>query len=172
MSAISHLQARLRFFESQQAIRACINRYMTLCDALDARTPLDELAGLFTREAVWEGKGARYAASFGGYQGREAIRAMFATYMKTPAHFALNAHFLASEVIEVDGDQGQGSWMMLQASSFTEGGSHLNAARLTVRFAVEEGHWRIARFQTENLFSRPTTAWHSDAPLPVPGQGG
>ncbi|POA51871.1 MULTISPECIES: nuclear transport factor 2 family protein [Pseudomonas] len=172
MSDISHLQVRLRFFESQQAIRTCINRYMTLCDALDARTPLDELAGLFTREAVWEGKGARYAATFGGYQGREAIRAMFATYMKTPAHFALNTHFLASEVIEVDGDQGQGSWMMLQASSFAEGGSHLNAARLTVRFALEEGHWRIARFQTENLFSRPMTAWNSDAQLPVPGQGG
>ncbi len=168
MPDVRELQARLRFFESQQAIRACINRYMTLCDALDARTPLDELASLFTREAVWEGKGARYAASFGGYRGREAIGTMFATYMKTPAHFALNAHFLASEVIEVAGDEGQGSWMMLQTSTFAEGGSHLNAARLTVRFALEEGHWRIAHFQTENLFSRPTTAWNSDAPLPVP----
>ncbi|MGE8412895.1 MAG: nuclear transport factor 2 family protein [Pseudomonas sp.] len=168
MPDIRELQARLRFFESQQAIRACINRYMTLCDGLDARTPLDELASLFTREAVWEGKGARYAASFGGYRGREAIGAMFATYMKTPAHFALNAHFLASEVIQVEGDEGQGSWMMLQASTFADGGSHLNAARLTVRFALEEGHWRIAHFQTENLFSRPTTAWNSDMPLPVP----
>ncbi|UMZ11318.1 nuclear transport factor 2 family protein [Pseudomonas sp. MPFS] len=172
MPDISQLQARLQFFENQQAIRACINRYMTLCDSLDADTPLDELAGLFTCEAVWEGKGVRYATSFGGYRGREAIRAMFATYMRTPAHFALNAHFLASEVIEVEGDEGRGSWMMLQASTFAEGASHLNAARLTVCFALEEGHWRIAHFQTENLFSRPTTAWNNDAPLPVPGQAG
>ncbi|WP_028696412.1 nuclear transport factor 2 family protein [Pseudomonas cremoricolorata] len=170
MNELASVQARLQVFEDQQAIRVCINRYMTLCDALDADTPLDELAGLFTVDARWEGKGARYASSFGGYQGREAIRAMFATYMKTPAHFALNVHFLTSEVIEVDGQQGQGSWVMLQTSSFADGASHLNAARLSVRFAVEDGQWRIAHFQTENLFSRPTRAWDDSAPLPVPGQ--
>ncbi|AIR90694.1 nuclear transport factor 2 family protein [Pseudomonas cremoricolorata] len=170
MSELASLKARLQVLEDQQAIRVCINRYMTLCDALDADTPLDELAGLFTADARWEGKGARYASSFGGYQGREAIRAMFATYMKTPAHFALNVHFLTSEVIEVDSQQGQGSWVMLQTSSFADGASHLNAARLSVRFAVEDGQWRIAHFQTENLFSRPTRAWDDSAPLPVPGQ--
>ena len=168
MTETSALLGRLRGFESQQAIRVCINRYMALCDALDADTPLDELADLFTRDAVWEGKGARYAASFGGYRGREAIRAMFAGYMKTPAHFALNVHFLTSEVIEASGDQGQGSWVMLQTSTFSDGASHLNAARLAVRFALEEGRWRMAHFQTENLFSRPVSGWNSDAPLPVP----
>ncbi|MDZ3991440.1 nuclear transport factor 2 family protein [Pseudomonas sp. Teo4] len=168
MTELSTLQARLHAFESQQAIRVCINRYMELCDQLDADTPLDELARLFTEEALWEGKGAKYAESFGGYRGREAIRAMFATYMKTPAHFALNVHFLTSEVIEVDGDEGLGRWVMLQTSTFADGASHLNAARLTVRFAVEEGQWRMAHFQTENLFSRPVSAWNDSAPLPVP----
>ncbi|WP_328822843.1 nuclear transport factor 2 family protein [Pseudomonas sp. S36] len=169
MTETSVLLERLRGFESQQAIRVCINRYMALCDTLDAHTPLEELVGLFTREAVWEGKGARYAASFGGYQGREAIRSLFAGYMKTPAHFALNVHFLTSEVIEATGDHGQGSWVMLQTSTFNDGTSHLNAARLTVRFAFEEGQWRMAHFQTCNLFSRPVSAWNDDAPLPVPG---
>ncbi|BBH45628.1 nuclear transport factor 2 family protein [Pseudomonas sp. KU43P] len=168
MIDIPALMARLQGFESQQAIRECINRYMELCDQLDASTPLDELAALFTQDAVWEGKGAKYAESFGGYRGREAIRAMFATYMKTPAHFALNVHFLTSEVIEADGDQGVGRWVMLQTSTFADGASHLNAARLTVRFALEEGQWRMAHFQTENLFSRPVSAWNSEAPLPVP----
>jgi hypothetical protein len=168
MTDILELQSRLRSFEHQQAIRVCINRYMALCDQLDARSPLDELAQLFCRDAVWEGKGAKYAESFGGYRGREAIRAMFATYMKTPAHFALNVHFLTSEVIEVAGEEGVGRWVMLQTSTFADGASHLNAARLTVRFALEEGQWRMAHFQTENLFSRPVTAWNSDAPLPVP----
>jgi len=168
MTDILELQARLLCFEHQQAIRVCMNRYMALCDQLDASSPLDELAGLFCREAVWEGKGAKYAESFGGYRGREAIRAMFATYMKTPAHFALNVHFLTSEVIEVAGDEGLGRWVMLQTSTFADGASHLNAARLTVRFALEEGRWRMADFQTENLFSRPVTGWNSEAPLPVP----
>lgn len=168
MTDITTLQARLAVFESQQAIRVCINRYMTLCDSLAADSPLDELAGLFTRDAVWEGKGARYASSFGGYRGRDAIRAMFATYMKTPAHFALNVHFLTSEVIVADATGGEGQWVMLQTSSFADGASHLNAARLTVRFAVEDGQWRMAHFQTENLFSRPVSAWNDAAPLPVP----
>lgn len=168
MNEIQQLQARLAVFEAQQAVRACMNRYMALCDALDANTPLDELAGLFTRDAVWEGKGAKYAKSFGGYRGREAIRAMFASYMQPPAHFALNVHFLTSELISVEAEQASGSWIMLQTSTFANQASHLNAARLTVRFAVEEGQWRMAHFQTENLFGRPVSAWNSDAPLPVP----
>jgi ketosteroid isomerase-like protein len=164
------LEARLRQLESESAVRACMNRYMVLCDALDARTPLDELAGLFTADAIWEGKGAKYAKSFGGYRGREAIRAMFAGYMTEPAHFALNVHFLCSELIRVEGDEASGSWVMLQTSTFASGASHLNAARLTVRFREEQGVWRMAHFQTENLFGRPVDAWNSDAHLPVPGK--
>lgn len=165
---VQELTARLQRFETEHAVRACMNRYMVLCDALDARSPLDELAGLFTRDAVWEGKGARYAKSFGGYQGREAIAQMFASYMVEPAHFALNVHFLTSELIEVAGDEALGSWVMLQTSTFASGASHLNAARLTVRFTEEDGQWRMAHFQTENLFGRPVEAWNSDAHLPVP----
>ncbi|SEQ62730.1 SnoaL-like domain-containing protein [Pseudomonas sp. NFACC02] len=164
------LEQRLRRFEIEASARACMNRYMVLCDALDEHTPLHELAGLFTLDAVWEGKGAKYAQSFGGYRGREAIAAMFAGYMKTPAHFALNVHFLTSELIEVQDDAVLGSWVMLQTSTFASGASHLNAARLSVRFAEEDGQWRMAHFQTENLFSRPVQAWNSDAELPVPRQ--
>lgn len=165
---IAELSKRLKRFEAEHAVRGCMNRYMVLCDALDASSPLDELAGLFTTDAVWEGKGAKYANSFGGYRGRDAIRAMFATYMRTPSHFALNVHFLTSELIEVTDDGALGSWVMLQTSTFASGASHLNAARLTVRFAEEEGSWRMAHFQTENLFSRPVDAWNSEADLPVP----
>ena len=169
-SLIANLEARLKRFEAEHAIRACMNRYMVLCDALDASTQLTELAGLFTTDAVWEGKGAKYANSFGGYRGREEIGAMFSTYMQTPAHFALNVHFLTSELIEVGTDGASGSWVMLQTSTFASGASHLNAARLTVRFAEENGQWRMAHFQTENLFSRPVDAWNSEAALPVPSR--
>jgi ketosteroid isomerase-like protein len=167
-TTVAELAARLQRFEIEHAVRTCMNRYMVLCDALDAATPLQELAALFTRDAVWEGKGARYAKSFGGYKGREAIQQMFAGYMVAPAHFALNVHFLTSELIQVGDDCALGSWVMLQTSTFASGASHLNAARLTVRFAEEEGQWRMAHFQTENLFGRPVNSWNSDAPLPVP----
>ena len=163
------LEARLARFEAEHAVRACMNRYMVLCDALDAASPLDELAGLFTRDAVWEGVGEKYAASFGRIDGRDAIAAMMAKYMVEPAHFALNVHFLTSETICVEApDAATGTWVMLQTSTFAGGASHLNAARLTIDFAREGGVWRMAHFRTENLFSRPVEAWNASAALPVP----
>jgi len=168
---LAALEQELRRLQAQPLIRACVTRYMELCDTLAPATPLDELAALFTADAVWEGKGARYAGSFGGYRGREAIAAMFRGYMTEPPHFAMNAHFLCSEAIAVDEDvQGADArWLMLQTSTFASGASHLNAARLSLRMAVEDGAWRIAHFQTENVFSRPVDRWNDEAAaLPVP----
>ena len=166
---LRRLEARLARFEAEHAIRACMNRYMELCDALDAASPLDELVGLFTRDAVWEGVGDKYRDSFGRIEGRAALRTMFAKYMTEPAHFALNVHFLSSELIEVQADDAaRGRWAMLQASTFASGGSHLNAARLTVDFVRARGAWRMSHFRTENLFSRPIEAWNQAEPLPVP----
>lgn len=168
MSELEQLRLRLQALESEQAIRACINRYMDLCDHLSPHTPLEELGDLFTTEARWEGKGARYAATFGGYQGRDAIVGMLAKYCVEPAHFALNVHYLTSEVIVVDGEYAHGSWNMLQVSSFSAGGSYLNSARLEVDFQQENGVWRMSRFCTENRFSRPISHWNSEERLPVP----
>lgn len=167
---IASLQRRVQRLEAEGLIRACVTRYMALCDRLDADTPLDELAGLFTEDATWEGRGARYAGSFGGYRGRAAIAAMLGSYMRTPPHFALNVHFLCSETIAVDADaaSADASWVMLQTSTFASGDSHLSAAQLRLRLRNDAGHWRIAQFTTENLFSRPTGAWNDAAPLPVP----
>jgi hypothetical protein len=173
-SRLEQLEHRLRQLENENAIRACMHRYMVLCDDLGVDSPLDELAGLFSEDAIWEGKGARYQDAFGGYRGRESIKAMFATYMVEPAHFALNVHFLTSELIRVEGIRANGSWVMLQTSTFTGGASHLNSARLSVQFLqdLETGVWRIAHFVTENLFSRPVDIWNSNAHLPVPGKSG
>lgn len=168
MTELERLRQRVEQLESEPRIRHCINRYMTLCDTLDASTPFDELGALFTHDARWEGKGARYAKSFGGYQGRDNIVAMLRSYATKPAHFALNVHYLTSEVIVVDGEKAQASWNMLQVSTFRSGASHLNSARLTVSFICHAGQWQIAVFQTENLFSRPVDTWNSEAELPVP----
>lgn len=167
---MADMEARLRRLEDADAIRARVTRYMTLCDSLDSATPLDELLDCFTEDAVWAGKGARYGTSFGGHRGREAIGAMFRRYMGTPPHFGLNVHFLCSEHIVPTGPDTAGAhWVMLQTSTFADGASHLNAARLTLQMArCPDEQWRVARFETENLFSRPVTHWNSDRPLPVP----
>jgi ketosteroid isomerase-like protein len=167
---LARLEARLQCFEDAEAIRTCVTRYMTLCDSLDAASPLDLLLDCFTEDAVWTGMGARYGASFGAHQGREALGAMFRTYMRTPAHFALNVHFLCNEQVRATGlDQAVAQWVMLQTSTFSSGASHLNAARLNLQMArCADGRWRIARFETENLFSRPVSGWQSESELPVP----
>ena len=166
------LRQRVEHFESEHAIRACMNRYMVLCDALDARTPLDELVDLFTKDAVWQGIGQKYRGTYGEIRGREALRRMCAGYMKEPAHFSLNVHFLCSELIELQSaTRGFGSWVMLQTSTFADGRSHLNAARLTVDFARARSsskRWRMSHFRTENLFSRPVDEWNAPDPVPVP----
>ena len=166
----NELDRRLRRFEDAEAVRRCVNRYMVLCDALDASTPIDELLDCFTPEATWAGKGQRYGKSFGGYKGRDQIGAMFRRYMGHPPHFALNVHFLANEQITPQPpDDALATWVMLQTSTFADGSSHLNAARLTLGMKrCDDGAWRIHQFATENLFSRPVDHWNSASPLPVP----
>jgi hypothetical protein len=142
-------------------------RYFRLCDTLGPDTPFDELGRLFTHDAVWEGRG-RYRRAFGRHEGREAIVAMLAAYA-VPPHFALNAHYLSSETIDVRGeDAATGSWMMLQVSTYHDGRSDLRSAALTLDFAVQDGAWRIARFVTENIFSRDVGPWNDEAPISVP----
>ncbi|HBU96206.1 MAG TPA: polyketide cyclase, partial [Leclercia adecarboxylata] len=113
--------------------------------------------------------GEPYATRLGKHQGREAIMAMMASYVRQPAHFALNAHFLCSEALYQDADgELHGRWMMLQTSAFNAGGAHLNAAEIEIVFRREAGEMTIHHFTTRNLFSRPVSHWHAADALPVP----
>ena len=170
MVALSDLAVRLARLEAEGEVRRVMMRYLELCDRLDSATPMDELGDLFALGAVWAGKGQRYGKAFGGHQGRAAIVAMLGAYRGPPPHFAMNAHFLSSETIAVAADcrSARGSWMMLQTSTYADGRADLRSARLDVAFIVEEDLWRIARFETENLFSRPVDRWDDPAPVPVP----
>lgn len=163
------LLERLAALEAESAIRRLMARYMELCDQLDENTSVEAIGALFTEDAVWEGRGARYRGSFGRHAGRAAIEQMFASYCGSPAHFTLNAHFLTSDSIRTSGETAHGSWMMLQTSSF-QTGSHLTAARLEVDFRRVGETWRIARFTTRNIFGRPVSAWDDPSPLPVPSE--
>ena len=159
---------RLEKLEATNSIRNVLNRYMEICDVLDANTDLNELMDLFTDAAIWEGIGKRYAKSFGQLQGKQAIHEMFRAYTRKDAHFVMNAHFVNSEQISVNGHDALGKWMMLQTSSFQDGASHLNAAKLTIDFKQENDTWKISHFRTENIFSRAVDKWSDQVELPVP----
>lgn len=161
------LADRLARLEAADAVRRVAMRYFRLCDTLGPETPFDDLGALFTREAVWEGRG-RYRKAFGRHEGRAAIVAMLAAYAHPP-HFALNAHYLSSEDIEIHDEQGATArWMMLQVSTYRDGRSDLRSAALALDFAVEDGRWQIARFVTENIFARDVAPWNDEAPISVP----
>ena len=165
----SSILQRLAQLEAQAAIRNCINRYMEICDALDANTDLNELMDLFDEDSIWEGIGEKYAQSFGHFSSRQAIHDMFKGYTQKESHFVMNAHFVSSEQIYVEDIHAKASWLMLQTSTFRDGRSHMNAAKLTVAFKrQQDDSWKIRHFQTENIFSRPVSHWNSTAELPVP----
>ncbi|MDD9798129.1 MAG: nuclear transport factor 2 family protein [Alphaproteobacteria bacterium] len=179
------LVARVKRLEDEKHILACMNRYMYLCDKIDADFNMDDLLALFTKDAIWEGIGKRYDKTFGRLTGRDEIVAMFAKYMKKPPHFTLNVHVLGNAQVDIDdkggaGDieadnieadniEAKGSWILVQTSTFASGLSWLNCARIRAGFRYEEEKWRICHFRTENLFSRPMEkAWDDNASLPVP----
>jgi hypothetical protein len=166
--ALAGVLERLDRLESESAIRALVTRYFDLCDHLDASTPLADLGALFTETAVWAGAGKRYGTAFGARTGRAAIVAMLASYTGPPPHFALNAHFLTSERIVVEGDRATGRWLMLQTSTYAAGSSDLRAASLRLAFERLAEGWQISRFETENVFSRQIGGWNDQAPIPVP----
>lgn len=172
------MRRQLQQLQAAHDIRRAMAHYMALCDRLDAQTPLDELVGLFTHDTVWRGKGTRYAKTFGEVRGREALKAMFASYTGVPPHFALNVHFLCSEDIQVhdDATTATGHWVMLQTSTYADGRSHLASARLTTQWRYDADEhddtaaWRMAVFETESLFSRPVDHWQAEAAMPVPAR--
>lgn len=170
MSELEQLRQRVGALEAAREVSACLHEYMQLCDYLDEGFDLDPLLALFTEDAVWEGKGQRYAATFGRREGSAAIRAMFAKYTLPPAHFALNVHFLTSEKVEVrSASEAEGTWVLLQTATFADGRSQLGSALLNVRFRKEEGGWKIAHFCTTSRFNRPVQSpWDNPQPLPVP----
>ncbi len=163
------LLARLAQLEAAQAVRNLISEYMHLCDRLENTQTVDAIAALFTEDCVWEGIGPLYAKTLGRCVGRAELAVMMASYVRQPAHFAINVHFLCSEQITVyDAAHASGRWKMLQTSTFSAGGSHLNCAELGIRFACRKGRWLIHHFTTCNLFSRPVDDWHVAQALPVP----
>ena len=166
---VASLSKRIWVLEQEKEVRACMQRYMSLCDVLDMGFDLSLLMDLFTSDAVWQGVGKRYAKTFGAYEGKDAIAKMFEKYTLPPAHFVFNSHFLTNEFVTVSEQTAEGTWLLLQTATFHDGRSQLSSARLTVIFMLENEQWKIKHFQTESLFNRPVdTPWDVDKELPTP----
>lgn len=163
-AAIAALTARIDTLEAEGEIRRLQARYMFLCDTpcpefgvADDAERIELIVDLYTDDAVWEGVGEHYNGQFGRAEGKQAIREHFQRFWgeKTDPALLLNAHYLTSEQIHVDGDTATGQWIHMQPWLFSDGTALLRSSRLNNAFRKVGGQWLVARTRTENVFVAP-----------------
>jgi ketosteroid isomerase-like protein len=173
-ATIASLVQRIEVLEAEAEIRRLQTRYMFLCDTpipefgvRDDEHRIDLIMDLYTEDAVWEGVGEYYDNQFGRAEGAAAIRAHFEKFwgQKQDPALLLNAHYLTSEQIHVDGEEATGQWIHMQPWLFSDGKSLLRSSRLSNAFRKVNGTWKITRTRTENVFVAPLPAtFASDYP--------
>ncbi len=106
----TEIRERLQVLEDIESIRRLKFRYASLCDY---GYQADELAKLFTDDAVWEA-----GEPWGNFVGPEEIRNFFLTM---PSKVSFAVHALSNGQIEVNGNDATASWRTLIPASFIEG---------------------------------------------------
>ncbi|MGP6174136.1 nuclear transport factor 2 family protein [Corynebacterium sp. A21] len=161
---ITKLANRIDVLEAEADIRRIQARYMYLCDTpcpvyppITDQERIELILELYTEDAVWEGVGEYYTGQFGKAEGKDAIRAHFNRFWPADQDpkLLLNAHYLTSEQIFVDGEEATGLWIHMQPWLFSDGTSLLRSSRLNNAFRRENGVWKITRTRTENVFIAP-----------------
>ncbi|RSN21180.1 nuclear transport factor 2 family protein [Amycolatopsis sp. WAC 04169] len=171
---LTELRRRVEMLEAEAEIRRVQARYMFLCDTpcpeygvTDDERRIDLILDLYAEDAVWEGVGEYYEGQFGRAVGKDAIRAHFGRFWgeKRDPALVLNAHYLTSEQIHVDGDRADGQWIHVQPWLYADGTGLLRSSRLNNAFRRQDGRWLITRTRTENVFIAPLPAgFASDFP--------
>lgn len=118
MTNVENLISRIEVLEAEAAIRRIQARYMMLCDtpcpvfpAVSDAERIELVLELYTKDAVWEGVGEYYDNQFGRAEGKDELRAHFNRFWSADQDpkLILNAHYLTSEQIFVDGDTAEGT---------------------------------------------------------------
>lgn len=150
----ANLEARVRRLEDIEALKQLKARYAAYCDAdYDA----DRLAPLFTADAVWDG------GAMGRYEGREAIRAFFASASRA-VPFAI--HHVSNPILEIDGDRATGRWYLWQPCTFAQGDQALwMAGRYDDVYRRESDGWRFAHVTVELRMLSPYEAGWARTPM-------
>lgn len=163
--SLVELAQRVEVLEAEAEVRRIQARYMMLSDTpcpeaglRDDEHRIELILDLYALDAVWEGVGEYYDGQFGRSVGHEEIRAHFRRFwdpMREPA-LVLNAHYLTSEQIRVEGDHAEGLWIHMQPWLFADGSGLLRSSRLNNSFRREaDGGWKITRTRTENVMVAP-----------------
>ena len=140
----SSLEARVGALEDIEAIRNLKARYAAYCDD---NYNADKIAELFTEDAVWE------SGSLGEFEGREAIRRLFAGVSEV---YTFAIHYGLNPLIEVEGDSARARWYLLMPCTLGEGNRAMWRAGIDDEEYVRvNGNWMFKRKSSTTIFSTP-----------------
>lgn len=155
IARLEALEARVARAEGQAEILALKSRYGALADARYSRrgprrqsevdVVADELAALFTEDAVWEGGGA-----LGRCEGRDAIRERF----RAPT-LQYAWHFFVKPEIRVEGERAEGTWDVFALVTTKEGRAMWMVGVEHDAYARVDGRWLHSRMQLESRLMAP-----------------
>jgi hypothetical protein len=149
------LEARLAMAEAHGAILDLKSQYGSLADARYTRKGpkpqveidgvAEQLAELFTEDAVWEGGGR-----LGRCEGKSAIRERFC---EPTLHYSW--HFFVKPKIDVEGDRASGTWDVLAMITTQEGRAMWMVGIEHDEYARVEGRWLHTRMKLESQLMAP-----------------
>lgn len=155
LTRLAVLEARVARAEAHAEILALKSRYGALADARYSRkgpraqaeidVVAEQLAALFTADAVWEGGGA-----LGRCEGRAAIRERF---REPTLHYAW--HFFVKPEIRVDGERAKGTWDVLAMVTTKEGRAMWMVGVEHDEYVREDGRWLHTRMQLDSRLMAP-----------------
>lgn len=154
------LAQRVGLIEDLEAIKQLKARYCQYCDGgWDRPThDYDEIAALFTQDAVTEGTAGRT-------EGRENIRRLYQSYQATPFAF----HRVTNPIIKVAGNLATGNWHVLVALTRPGNQAVWVAGIYDEEYVRTKDGWRIKTLRfTPAFITRYERGWGKEQTVPVP----
>ncbi len=142
MATVEELAKRIQILEDVEAIKKLKARYAMACDN---NYNIEELAKLFTEDAVWDGR-----PLFGVYQGKKAICEHF-----KQAAFIFAVHYFVSPEITIEGDKAHSRWCALVAATRRDNTPVWLSGFEYDDYVKIDGQWFQSYMKTEINFYTP-----------------
>jgi hypothetical protein len=159
---VAALEGRVAALEAAEAIRNLKATYAErvdrryrrgggVVDAPELERLADEIAALFTEDAVWDGG----AGGLGTCEGRDAIRARF-----LDPTLLFSWHYFVKPRITVHDDEAEARWDILAPCTTKDGRPHWMAGVEDDRYRRVDGRWLHTRMKLTTVFMAPhDEAW-------------
>ena len=141
--SVVDVENRLRVLQDIEEIRRLKARYCSYADRYDS----EAIVSLFTEDGGLEDDAGNV------HQGREQLRDFFSNARE---RLPFIVHTVMNSLIEVDGDEGTGSWYLFQPATMGDSGQAVwGSGRYDEEYIRVGGQWRFKRMKTSLFFWTP-----------------